>query len=612
MPRCSEAALETALRQLSEHAAGNRARSSWISTFLVAQRMKTAGYDFKIPGAELGVADVFFLAPDHDKGRSNPFVDLNSPYRWQLIKKSGQSTIWNNGTRGNPQTPLFNEAPLRSGKVERHWYGGLRADAIDVLLDGLGTDEPLPARDALAVLLTRDHDWMGEPSRDELIAAAREYVGLDADDFDRITKDTPLGLPVLGDPEWSPDLLAASDLGPPEAEDDHDEADALDDISPASIQELPEQFRRFLGGYGIAGGGPDAILDLLAATLSSQFVIMAGPSGSGKSLMASALSAFFAPTGRRRRLEGARLLAKPEEFFGYYSHLAGQRFTAYEPLLALLDMDDAPEEGEDEGDTEPQPRTPPLVTIEEANLSPIEGYLSALVHRLGGLEHRVASVRLHTQPDGVDSQVPDLQVPGELDLEPYPRFFATINVDADSPAPARKVVSRACVVLMETPTFETALAATDTLVHPSVEEADGPAATLIGRPMTAFDRYADTGSDAYQQAFGERATLLRDALGADVVAHRQLQRSLMYMAWYVELAGGETAEQGDPAVEAAADNAVLHFVLPSLPAAQFERALKALDDGNRSGVLATRITRLRGMLAETQFGPPPDFWGALS
>ena len=61
----------------------------------------------------------------------------------------------------------------------------------------------------------------------------------------------------------------------------------------------------------------------------------------------------------------------------------------------------------------------------------------------------------------------------------------------------------------------------------------------------------------YEQALGERAVMLRDKLGVDVIAHRQLQRSLVYMAWFVELSGETEPEQGHPAVEAAADNAIL-------------------------------------------------------
>lgn len=592
MPRCSEVALETALRQLSQHAASRRDRSNWMSTFLVAQRMQAAGYPNTIAGANSGVNDVFVLLPDHARGRSNPFVDLDSGYRWTLVQNSGRTTVWNTGTRQGAQTVLFDGD---------HFGNGLRPDAIAVMLQHLGDDEPLPGRDALAVFLTRDHDWPSSPSRQELHETAARFLGLTQHDFEQITEDAELGVPVLGAPQWSPELLSASELGPPAATTPGVRHVApVEDIPIESVQDLPGQFGTFLVNYGIAAGSDEELVDLLAAALSSQFVIMAGPSGSGKSLMASALAAFFAPRERRCRLEASRLLAKPEEFLGYYSHLADQRFLAYDQLLSLLDLDVSAD------------GTPPMITIEEANLSPIEGYLSALVHGLGGLETPILPIRLHTQPGEVDSQVPDQRVQPVLELQPYPRFFVTINVDADSPAPARKVVSRACVVLLETPTFETALAAADTLVHPSVEDAGGPAAALIGRPTIAVGRYAETGSDVYQQALSERAAILREQLGVDVIAHRQLQHSLMYMAWFVELSGETEPEQDRPAVEAAADNALLHFVLPSLPAAQFERALQALDDGQRTGVLATRLTRLRNVVAEQQFGPPPDFWGALS
>lgn len=592
MARCSEAALEEALRELSEHAASSRARSNWISTFLVAQRMHAARYPNTVAGANSGVDDLFVLLPGHQRGRSNPFVDLGSVYRWGQVKDSGRKTVWNTGTRNGAQTALFNQD---------HFSYGLRPVAIDVMYEHLGREEPLPGRDALAVFLTRGHDWTSSPSRTELHTAASEILDLGLQEFDRITADTVLAVPVLGMPEWSPELLAGSELGPPpDTTTGAEPTTPAEDIPIESVQDLPEQFRKFLGNYGIASGGHDELVDLLAAVLSSQFLIMAGPSGSGKSLMASALAAFFAPKDRRCRLEASRLLAKPEEFLGYYSHLADQKFMAYDPLLSLLDLDTT-----DNG-------TPPMITIEEANLSPIEGYLSALVHGLGELETKVLPLRLHTQPGEVDSQVPGRKVSHALELQPYPRFFATINVDADSPAPARKVVSRACVVLLETPTFETALAAADTLVHPSVGDAGGPAAAYIGKPTIAFDRYAATGSEVYEQALGERAVMLRDKLGVDVIAHRQLQRSLVYMAGFVELSGETEPEQGHPAVEAAADNAILHFVLPSLPAAQFERALETLEDGQPTGVLVTRLARLRSVVDEQQFGPPPDFWGALS
>ncbi|MGY1792785.1 hypothetical protein ACI796_02225 [Geodermatophilus sp. SYSU D00525] len=603
MARCSEAALEASLRELSEHASGNKHRSNWLSVLLAAKRAAVAGYPLSINGTNRAVTDLFVIYPNHPRGRISPFVDLASSDRWLKVQNSGRSTVWNNGTRSGNQRILF---------VQGHYKNGLLPNAANIAVQHLGTEDPLPGRDALAVFLTRAHDWPTEPSRADLHAAAQAYAGLSAAEFEAISEDTVLPVPVLpvpelGQPEWSLDLLAASGLGPPAAAPPPGGPPPADDIPVGEVHELPERFRRFLHQHGIATESRGESLDLLAAVLSSQLVIMAGPSGSGKSLMAAALAAFFAPDTRRARLESSRLLAKREEFLGYYSHLAGQRFQAYDPLLDLLALTDGPAD------------SPPMVIIEEANLSPIEGYLSPLVHGLGGLQAEILPITLHTQPDDVDSQVPERRVPRVLELRPYPRFFATINVDAESPAPARKVVSRACVVLLETPAFETALAAVDTVTHPSIAEAAGPAAGLIGRPTIAFDRYRETGSNVYEQALTRRAMQLRDSLGVDVIAHRALQRSLMYMSWYVELEGvseaepeNETGEAIDAAVEVAADNALVHFVLPSLPAVQFERALEALDDGQRSGMLAARITRLRRAASEQQFGPPPDFWGALS
>lgn len=591
MTRCSQEALEVALRQLSEHAASGRARANWISAFLVAKRIAAAGYASNTIGANSGTNDVFVMLPNNPRGRSNPFVDLSSEYRWGQVEASGRKTVWNTGTRNGAQRILFEQD---------HFSNGLRSNAISILLEQLGTKEPLPARDALAVFITRNHQWNGEPTRDELVAEASAFVDMSVGDFARVTSDTPLGVPILGDLEWTQASLEASELGPHRA---HDLSTASGEpISTESVGALPERFRRFLAQYGITTGGDDELLDLLAATLSSQFVIMAGPSGSGKSLMASALAAFFAPPDRRGRLESSRLLAKPQEFFGFYSHLAGGKFVANEPLLTLLDVCQDVH----------QPATPPMITVEEANLSPIEGYFSPLVHGFGGLEAASLDIRLHTQSDDVESQGNDGFVPAVLELGPYPRIFATLNVDAESPAPARKVVSRGCVVLLETPDFDTALAAAGALAHPSIEEATGPASKLIGRPTIALHRYVASGTNVFEQALSERAAILRGALGVDVIAHRQLQRSLMYMAWYVELSGEVDPDENMPAVEASADNALLHFVLPSLPSAQFEKALQALDDGNRTGVLARRIRRMQMAMSEHQFGPSPDFWGALS
>lgn len=238
MPRCSEAALEAALTELSEHAASSRSRSNWISTYLVAQRMHAAGYPMAITGANAAVDDLFVLLPENPRGRSNPFVDLGSEYRWGQVKDSGRKTAWNTGTRNGAQTVLFNQG---------HFQNGLRPDAIDVLLEHLGSEEPLPGRDALAVLLTRDRDWPSLPSRHELHEAARAVLGLSQTDLERITADTTLALPVTGGEEWSPALLEAAELGPPRtAAAGPGLVAPVEEIPIESVHDLPDRFRRFL------------------------------------------------------------------------------------------------------------------------------------------------------------------------------------------------------------------------------------------------------------------------------------------------------------------------------------------------------------------------------
>lgn len=595
MTRISEEALETALVQLSEFAPV-KTRSNWLAVYLAAARMKAKEYPFTADGANHAVDDAFVLVPNVANGRVNPFISLKSKVRWLKNSGSGRMTVWNTSTRGNAQSVLFNDG---------HIGNGLRDDALDVLLAELrddASDAPLPARDAVATLLVRDVEWPKEPDPRDVHQAAADFIGLSLADFDRLTSDHSLGVPFLGQPEWSADALQQWEYGPRQQKRNVElgTADAsASEISAEEIGALPIAFEEFLALHGIASSMAE-IRDLLAATLSGQLIIMAGPSGSGKSLMASALAAFFAKKDRRTRLEASRFLARQEEFLGYYSQLAGKQFIAQPALLDLLSLDAA--EAEES----------PIVTIEEANLSPIEGYLSALVHGLGATEANTLDFKLHALADPAPTMTDTVLVPPTLSLAPYPRFFATINVDADSPAPARKVVSRACVVLMETPSIEATIASSDILVQPSVHEADGPAAGVLGSPGLAFQRYADSGGADYQQSFAARAAELRDAVGGDVVNQRSLQKSLFYIAWFVELGGEVDSDEETTAVRIAVDNALLHFVLPTLPAHQFSATIEKLPNIHPESLLASRVDRLKSALDAQSFGPSPDFWGALS
>lgn len=600
MARFSEAALEAALAQLSQHVR-RTADSNWTQAFLAGRRMQAASYPSTTRGADNAVADLFTLIPAVRTGTLNPFINLDSTQRWLRNHEAGRSTVWNKATRRYTQTLLFNDA---GPGTDRHIQNGIRDDAIDVLLEQYSQlDVKGPADEALAVLIARDVDWTSEPSRDEVRTAAADALGLSFDDYERFTSREPLGVAFLGDPEWSPELLEKSPLGPPPDQQPGVavvQGQAYEEAPIEQITGLVDEFKKFATAHGIAVSDAD-IHDLLAATLGSQFVLMAGPSGSGKSLMASALSAFFAKKDRRTRLEGSRFLARQEEFLGYYSHLAGEQFIAQQPLLDLLPLEAAEDRKE-----------VPIVTIEEANLSPIEGYMSALVHGLGGNESADLSFQLHSIWEDPMLTQSGEEVPASLRLAPYPRFFATINVDADSPAPARKVASRACVVLTETPSIDEAKVSADILSQPSIGKADGPASTILGRPSSAFARYKETGSTVYEEALSARGKDLSQAIGTEAVNFRAYQKALFYIAWYVELAGIEEPEPDSLVVATAVDNALLHFVLPTLSAQQFAQAIEGLQNVDPASVLSRRIVRLRAAIGEQHFGPAPDFWGALS
>lgn len=193
------------MAQLAEHAE-NKHRSNWMSTFLVGARTSAAGYPNTVAGVNDATRDLFVLLPNNERhGRINPFITFDSANKWLKISESGRSTVWNTATRRGTQRVLF---------VDDHFQYGLRDDAIDTLLTELG-DSALPARDALSILLTRELGWSSEPSREELHTAARDQVGLTAEDFARITAEVTLPCQVLGEPEWSPSLLEASRFGPP-------------------------------------------------------------------------------------------------------------------------------------------------------------------------------------------------------------------------------------------------------------------------------------------------------------------------------------------------------------------------------------------------------------
>jgi hypothetical protein len=355
---------------------------------------------------------------------------------------------------------------------------------------------------------------------------------------------------------------------------------------------LPNAFSTFCASRGIVY--EDVVRrDMLASVLASQLVLMAGPSGTGKSTGARVLAEFFTDPAALRPFDVRPLWTGPEGLVGYYSALA----TAYEEadgLAPLLDLH-----------ASPQQRVP-FAILEEANLSPTEVYLGGVLTQLSGLTAAKVEWQLHRQA-GLTAPPP------KVTLEPYPRFVATINVDSTAAAPSPKVCGRALTVLLEAPDVTLAISSTSA-IGTTPPTPSTPGAAVIGDPQAAW--FAVLAASASATLTGALSTLcgtLEADLKANYVTPRDVQRSVLFMAWYVALAEHDTGftTLADAAVEAA-ELAILHVVLPGLGSGQFGSAVQSLKKvATVGGLLDLRLDRV---LASTKgiYGAPPDFWAALS
>ena len=380
------------------------------------------------------------------------------------------------------------------------------------------------------------------------------------------------------------------------------------------IEQSAVEFTNFLGGRGLVYE-PHVQADLLAAALSSQFILFAGPSGTGKSTAAAALAEFFAPSSRRSTIHGERTWESPSDVTGAFSSFAGY-FLKKPGLDALMAMQAKPGAalGSDEAKT-------PILVVEEANLSPIEGYLNPIVHGLSSPAQQLVTWALHPLAPGAPlsaapSAPPD--VPSTLRLGPWLRVLGTINVDHTAIAPARKVSGRACVVLLEpldNPASEDGVSA----LWEGTTGAGAPAPTsshdILHDPRTALGAIRNTDelrrqAEVLDTAVGE----VRDAVGSNPVSKRDEQRCLLFMAFFEEIAAHVPDVEVEVAdrTRVAAENALLHFVLPGLAPVDFTAAIARFRASGPPSLLRARCARLAAREADSALGYALDFWAALS
>ncbi len=391
-----------------------------------------------------------------------------------------------------------------------------------------------------------------------------------------------------------------------------------------AMAELLKDFDKLLTDLGLSFDHSTRV-DLLAAYLSCQFLLLAGPSGTGKSTAARVLQEFFTTQDSAATVEARRQLIGPEDLVGYYSALGG-RYLGTPDLPALVAI----------GSGGPESCSPALL-VEEINLSPVEGYLSAFMHGLSRPTTKTVPWTLYSSSDFLEGEEePD--VPQRLSFVPFPRLLGTINVDATAMAPSPKVTSRACVVLIEPADRVDFARAEDYLKADSsgVPPRSARGAAFVESPALALASLAgDEGrrNDLKAGLEGLVASVIKGASEQQTVGRlenfvtrRQATQMLCYVAWFSLLAEGYTLWSStavENAVKIAAENALLHFVLPGLPPAEFTAVLTYLtksslisspaDPKQLGSVLASRVKRLESAAGESFIaGRYLDFWDRLS
>lgn len=390
-----------------------------------------------------------------------------------------------------------------------------------------------------------------------------------------------------------------------------------------SLVQLREQFASALSEQGLVMDNTTRV-DLLASILGSQAILFAGPSGTGKSTAARALMRFFASSRSRCIIEGRRQWLGPEDLVGYRSAISNTY--VWTPFLQdLIPLSGGSEESET-----------PIVIVEEVNLSPIEGYLGPVVHGLSHVSVQEVAWPLYVHRDS-DAEIADRTAnddglpPSDLVFIPYPRWLGTINVDASAHAPAPKVAARACVVVLEPQIGLDVADSVGALLNIEAGDLelkttnDGLGAPFLQDPLGALKILENPATAELEEALQKALT----GLGSvhDVVSHRDVHRAVAYMSWYVLLGHGMTPTnstngQSISLSQLAAENALLHFVLPRLHAEEFRLAVDSLmefplaigsdDAEGLGGTLLPRIERLRESANRAAFGGLVDFWSALS
>jgi MoxR-like ATPase len=242
---------------------------SAYEAFLTAKWIEARGLELGFNEVNRAVAALFQLVPGDGLGRLSPFR-----YDWKTSDNSGRKTVWNNNTRGGTKksATLFVNNDIRNG---------LMPNAASLLEAMLPTDpggNPVkPKRQALAVLVLRDHEFPENATWSDADQLLRQRLTLTETDLSAVASPAPLGVPLLGEPQWSFATLTPT-LAPQQAVT----VTAPTDTRPLSPSE-PEEVTV------VVDSRVERMLRLALAAYSS--ILLVGPPGTGKGTLLKWLTA---------------------------------------------------------------------------------------------------------------------------------------------------------------------------------------------------------------------------------------------------------------------------------------------------------------------------------